>query len=311
MKYKYVFGPVPSRRLGISLGVDLVPHKTCTANCVYCECGRTTQLTVKRDEYVPADMVLLELDDCLSAGPDLDFITFSGAGEPTLHSKMGEIAEFIKAGYPDYKIALLTNGTLFDRLDVQDEAMAIDVVIASIDAASQDVFKKINRPHPDLSVESMVNGLVAFRDKFNGQFWIEVFLAAGINDDSGELERIAKAIRAVRPDRVQINTLDRPGTEPWVRPASLDSLFRARDFFGKADIITKATAKAVPHKGRGDIKSLILSTIRRRPCTINDIANALGINEAEARKYVVMLSNAGLVQSQRLPRGIFYETVKE
>ncbi len=306
MSYKYIFGPVPSRRLGISLGVDLAPHKTCTANCVYCECGKTTRLTVKRDEYVPGDIVLEEIDDCLGREPELDYVTFSGAGEPTLHSRMGEIAEFIKAKRSGYRLALLTNSNLFYDKQVREEALNLDLVVASIDAASPEIFRKINRPHPDLSVEGMVAGLAQFAGSFKGQLWIEVFLAAGINDDPAEMEKIGGVIRSIRPDRVQINTLDRPGTEPWVRPVDDAAIQNAINCFGKADLIAKTKARVLEPNQDQDIESLILSTIMRRPCTIEDMARTLGVNEVHARKHVGLLLKSGLIASQRLPRGIFY-----
>ena len=158
MHYKHVFGPVPSRRLGISLGVDLVPSKTCSLDCIYCECGSTTHLTVKRKEYVPTLDVIEEIRQCLDQAPELDYVTFSGSGEPTLHKGLGRIASFIKQNYPNYNLALLTNGTLFYQEDVRRDASGTDLVIASIDAGSQEGFSRINRPHPSLTVPDMVKG---------------------------------------------------------------------------------------------------------------------------------------------------------
>ena len=163
--YKYIFGPVPSRRLGISLGVDIIPHKTCSLNCVYCECGRTTNLTTKRGEYTPVELIWEELKDFLSGNPKLDFITFSGSGEPTLHTGIGEIVDFIKADYPQYKLALLTNSTLFSQGNVIEQVIDMDVIIASLDVATEKNFIRINRPYPGLdfklSETNKVSGVVA------------------------------------------------------------------------------------------------------------------------------------------------------
>jgi wyosine [tRNA(Phe)-imidazoG37] synthetase (radical SAM superfamily) len=148
-KYKALFGPVPSRRLGISLGVDLVHHKTCSLNCVYCECGATTHLTTKRKEYVSVDQVKSELVDYLSRNKTIDFITFSGSGEPTLNDGIGDVIHFLKSDYPQYNVALLTNSTLFHQLAVRRQIKDADVVMASLDAASEAQFRQVNRPHPD------------------------------------------------------------------------------------------------------------------------------------------------------------------
>jgi len=165
-QYKYLFGPVPSRRLGISLGVDLVPHKTCSLNCVYCECGRTTILTDERKEYVPTEMVLSELNHFLTTNPRLDFITFSGSGEPTLHSGLGNVIKFIKKNFPKYQVALLTNGTLFYSPNIREEVKQVDVILPSLDAASEEVFHKINRPVRGLKVQKVIDGLVQLRTEF-------------------------------------------------------------------------------------------------------------------------------------------------
>ena len=158
MKYKNLFGPVPSRRLGISLGVDLVPHKVCTFNCIYCEVGKTTKLTLERDEYIPFEDIKKELDDYLSRDPKLDFITFSGNGEPTLNSRIGDVIRYIKRDYPKYKLALITNGTLLYDPGVRKEVMDVDVLLPSLDAVSDIPYKKINRPVHGLNIDKITQG---------------------------------------------------------------------------------------------------------------------------------------------------------
>ena len=178
----------------MSLGVDIVPHKTCTLDCVYCESGKTTRLTVERKAYVPLKRVKAELTAFLASGPQLDFVTFSGAGEPTLHSGLGELVGFIKATFPQYKLALLTNGSLFYRSDVQDEVLDLDLVKVSLDAVCENNFRRINRPHRELELSHIIEGLIAFRNKFTKQFWIEVFLVPGYNDGESELKEIKKVV---------------------------------------------------------------------------------------------------------------------
>ena len=174
----------------MSLGVDLVPHKTCTLDCVYCECGPTTHLTIKRREYVALKQIKAELDAFLTRNSALDCITFSGAGEPTLYSGLGEIIRYLKTAYPQHKLALLTNGTLLGRSIIRKEISMLDVVKVSLDAAAENTFKRINRPHPGLALKSITDGLTAFSKGFDKQLWIEVFLVPGCNDSEVELKGI-------------------------------------------------------------------------------------------------------------------------
>jgi wyosine [tRNA(Phe)-imidazoG37] synthetase (radical SAM superfamily) len=165
---KYLFGPVNSRRLGISLGVDLVPFKTCSLNCVYCESGGTTAITSTIAEYVPTDGVISELDRFLSVSPALDVITFSGSGEPTLHAGIGRIIAHLKQKYPAYKVVVLTNGTLLWDPGVRESLSGADIVIPSLDAVSPGIFDKIARPAAGITPERVIRGLAEFR---GGCFW--------------------------------------------------------------------------------------------------------------------------------------------
>ena len=180
--YKHIFGPVPSRRLGMSLGIDLVPHKVCSLNCIYCECGRTTDLTLERKEYIPFDEVITELKDYMNNNSVPDYITFSGSGEPTLNSRIGDIIEYIKGNYSDIKVAVLTNGTLFPDKKVRDELLKADLVLPSFDAASELAFKKINRPNSSINLDEYLNSLVEFKKEFKGTIWLEILIIPGYND---------------------------------------------------------------------------------------------------------------------------------
>lgn len=304
--YKHIFGPVPSRRLGVSLGVDLVPHKTCTLNCVYCECGPTDNLTVQRDEYIPFEHIKAELHSFLSRNPTLDFITFSGSGEPTLYSRIDKVIDFIRSTYPQYKVALLTNGTLFSQFEVSAEVFGLDLIKVSIDAVSEKIFNRINRPHKELKLSDILDGLISLRKKFSNQFWVEVFLVPGLNTSDVELKKLKQVIREIHPDKIQINTLDRPGTESWVKPVLQKELTDIADYLYHADIIKKNGLRL---DGRTDIDNLyerLLATLQRRPCTVEDIAQLLGIQMKEVHQYLYHLLENGEITKTEMPRGIFY-----
>jgi len=308
MKYQHLFGPVPSRRLGISLGVDLVPHKVCSLNCIYCEVGRTTNLTIKRNEYIPLTDILTELENYLDKKPVLDYITFSGAGEPLLHNGIGKVITFIKENYPDYKLALLTNSTLLYDENVRNEVSGIDLLLPSLDAVSDIVFKKLNRPNSKLDNKKIIDGLVKFRNNFSGKIWLEVFIVPGLNDTSTELDLLKNTIMKINPDSVQLNTLDRPGTESWLAPASKQKLEEIAEFFKPlpVEIIAKFKSLNKVTSYHKNIEQQIIETIKRRPCTDKDLSEILGIHVNEINKYLSELIDEDLVDSQHQERGIFF-----
>nr|WP_319540270.1 radical SAM protein [uncultured Methanospirillum sp.] len=233
---RYVFGPVLSRRLGRSLGIDLLPYKTCSYNCVYCECGATTDLTLTRSEFFPTADVIAELDHILAKGPVLDYITFAGSGEPTLSHSLGPVIRFLKETYPRYRVAVLTNGTLCTLPEVRRDLIQADLIIPTVPASDQKMQEKIFRPVRGLSVSSILHGLGALRSEFSGQIWVEVFLIPGINTGREELQSIRETIVSLRPDLIQLNSLDRPGTESWVYPVRGVELEEIRDFFAETGI---------------------------------------------------------------------------
>ncbi len=308
MNYKYLFGPVPSRRLGMSLGVDLVPFKTCTYNCIYCECGKTTHLTTDRKEYVPLKEVIAELKDYLDQKPALDFITFSGSGEPTLYSGIGKITDFLKTEYPNYKICLLTNGSLFHLKDLRKEVRSVDLIIPSLDAVSDTAFRKINRPSPQLNPQNIIEGLVSLRKEYPGQIWLEIFIVPGLNNTESELKALKEAIEKIQPDKVQLNTLDRPGTEDWVTPASQKELETIVSYLGtdKVEIIAKFQPGKKVAAYNKDIADTILRTIKRRPCTVQDLSEILGLHINELNKYIHTLIETERIETERKERGTFF-----
>ncbi|MBN3034611.1 MAG: radical SAM protein [Bacteroidales bacterium] len=311
--YKYLFGPVPSRRLGMSLGVDLVPRKVCSLDCVYCECGATTKLTLDRKEYILFDRVTAELEDYFIGHPDPDYITFSGSGEPTLNSRIGDVLHFIKSRKPGIPVAVLTNGTLLSRKEVRNEIMDADVVLPSLDAATYGTFTRINRPHPELDLETYVRGLVDFRNEFKGQVWLEIFILPGYNDNTGDLEALRDACVRIRPDRIQLNTLDRPGTLGDLIPAGRAQLERiAKEWnMGNVEIIAAPVARKEVVSYRPDREQAILETISRRPCTVDDLVQILGLHLNEVNKYLGVLEEDDRIETFRQQRGVFYRLKPE
>ncbi|MCD6180725.1 MAG: radical SAM protein [Bacteroidales bacterium] len=307
--YKYLFGPVPSRRLGMSLGVDLIPKKVCSLNCVYCEVGKTTKLTTDRMEYVKYDKIIAEIKRFMSNNPKIDYITFSGSGEPTLNSKIGAVMDFIKTNYPDIKTAVLTNGTLLSDKKLRKELLKADVILPSLDAASQEVFEKIDRPNAKIKIDNYIQGLIDLREEYKGKIWLEIFLLKNYNDSEKELDLLKKAIIKINPDSIQLNTLDRPGTVMDLIPLSRNELQKIIDYWElpKVEIIASAPERTNIDSYSGDIETAILETIARRPCTLDDLHRFLGIHINEINKYLGPLEADNKIKSVSLERGVFYE----
>ncbi len=303
---KYLFGPVPSRRLGASLGIDLLPYKTCTLDCVYCECGATTNLTLCRNEYVPVNDVLEELDEFLKERPALDYVTFAGSGEPLLHSRIGEIIAWIKLHYPFYAVAVLTNGTLLTQQEVRASLARADLVIPSLDAVTNQLFQKINRPHSGLDCQEIIPGLVQFRREYSGEICLEIFVIPGLNDCMAELEQMGEVIRQVKPDRIQLNTLDRPGAENWVQPAGENELKKCSAIINEGKITEGYhRRRAIPLNM--EHQKNILDVLQHRRCTAGDLVGLLGLRPVEINKHLHMLVQLKRVEYIREKRGLFYK----
>lgn len=311
--YKYLFGPVPSRRLGISLGVDLVPHKVCSLDCIYCECGATTKLTLERKEYILYDRVTEELDHYFTYNPDPDYITFSGSGEPTLNVRLGDVLAFIKERKPNIPVAVLTNGTLLHQKQVRKELLKADVVLPSLDAATERAFMKLNRPHYALTLQDYMRGLEQFRREYRGQIWLEVLIIPGYNDDVPNLNKLKAAFQRIKPDKVQLNTLDRPGAVENLSVAGQAELQKIVDFWQleHVEIIAKPPERKDIKSYRKDTETAILETISRRPCTLEDLIKILGLHANEVNKYLSVLEAGGKIKAVSLKRGVFYQKTRE
>ncbi|MEX0982521.1 MAG: radical SAM protein [Bacteroidales bacterium] len=307
--YKYLFGPVPSRRLGISLGVDLVPKKVCSLDCVYCEVGGTTKHTIERMEYVQYEKVTAEIEDYFQNHPNPDYITFSGSGEPTLNSRIGDVIRFVKGIKPDVPVAVLTNGTMLYDKNVRQELLEADLLMPSLDAATKGVFERLNRPASKLEFNRYIQGLIEFSDKFNGKIWLEVFILPGYNDNEKELMELKRIIQKIDPDSVQINTLDRPGVIENIRAATHEELERIVGMwdFKNLEIIAAAKQRKAVQSYRKDAESAILETIVRRPCTMDDLEKILDLPAVEINKYLDVLEAESNIVSIRQSRGVFYK----
>lgn len=305
--FRHVYGPVPSRRLGRSLGVDLVPFKVCTYDCIYCQLGQTTNKTIERKQYVPTGEVMDELERKLAAGDLPDYISLAGSGEPTLHSGIGEIVRGIK-GMTEIPVAVITNGSLLWMDEVQDALLAADLVIPSLDAGDEKLFRHVNRPHPGIEFDRMVEGIASFTRRFSGEVWLEVFLLGGVTGISSEVEKIAALVERIAPARVQLNTVARPTTEDFAMAVSRGRLkLLAKVIPGRVEIISgSADIDAAASADSGSAESDVLSLLERRPCTVEGIASGLKLKPAEVVKVLGRLSSGGEVVSERVGSRVFY-----
>ncbi len=305
--FRHVYGPVPSRRLGRSLGIDPVPFKTCTYDCVYCQVGRTTNKTLERREYIPVAEILNELERKLAQKESPDYITIAGSGEPTLNSGIGDLICGIK-GMTRVPVAVLTNGSLLWMREVQDALMAADLVLPSLDAGDERHFRYVNRPLADISFERMVEGLASFVRRFPGEVWLEVMLLAGVTGIPSEAGKIAALARRIGAARIQLNTVTRPPAEEFAFPLSPEQLITLKGLFpAKVEIITERESESARLARFGEAKDVeVLALLRRRPSTPEDVANGLGIHVAEALKLLEALVKAGRVTTISVGGKTFY-----
>jgi len=302
----HLYGPVPSRRLRLSLGVDVVPFKYCSLDCIYCQLGRTTNKTVERKEFFPVEQILQQLRERIGQGLQADYITIGGSGEPTLYSQLGVLLDEIKK-ITTIKTAVLTNSTLFSRDDVRADCAKADVVLPSLDAADSTVFGKINRPAADVSFDSVVDGLIEFRKNYTGQIWLEVFMIKKINTDAEQIEKFKALISRIAPDKVHLNTAVRPTAEPGIEIVGSDWLSEIADKLGPGcEVIADFASVALP-ESEGDNRDRVLSVLKRRPCSLDDVHNSLGITRNELLKILGSLESEGLVSSERKNSVVFYK----
>lgn len=305
--YRYLYGPVPSRRLGRSLGIDLVSHKICTYNCIYCQIGKTTEKTLIRKEYLPIEKILEEVKCFLQDEAfNIDYLSLSGSGEPTLHSKIGRVIEQIK-GITSLPIAVITNGSLLYEKEVRQDLIQADVVLPSLDAVSPEIFQKINRPNAGLSIENVIKGLIEFRRLYRGRIWLEILFCKGVNDSWEELQKMKEVIHRIQPDLIHLNTVVRPPSEDWVSPLSLREMEEIKTFFGEAASIISEFDRHPSRVSKKDFEEEILRILRRRPLSIFDLSKRMGFPQDELTQYLKVLIRDGKIRSRIFGDSIYYE----
>lgn len=303
----YLFGPVNSRRLMRSLGVDVIPRKTCTFDCIYCEVGRTTDLTLKRRPFA-GEAIVREIREYFQKAPMVpDFITLAGSGEPTLNTEIGSIIAAVKQ-LTVIPVAVLTNGALLWQKEVRRALAAADLVLPSLDAAREETFRRINRPAPGLTLEMVLAGLRAFRQEYAGQLWLEVMLLKGFNDQEPELAALKREIDRISPDKVQLNTAVRPVAETWARPLSPPELAAVAAYLGeKAEIIASFARPGPPSPDTVSDRAVV-EMLARRPMTARDLAQALGLPLPQMEQRLHRLQAAGLISQNTYQVETFYRS---
>jgi len=323
----HIFGPVNSRRLGRSLGVDLFQEKICNLNCIYCEVGATTRLTCERDEYVATADILREIDTyCADAQrvAELDYVTITASGEPTLHKGFGEILVHLKK-VTAKPVAVLTNGTTLNDEQVREELAGADVVIPSLDSALPESFRRIDRPARCLDLEKIIEGLIIFSHEYHGQLWLEILFARGINDSEADVQQLRHVVSRMRVDRVQLNTVARPPLESFALPLSREKMETIAELFRKdaPDRPVDLLALGVQHKddessskkfdlaGGADTQALlveIMEMLKRRPCTAADINETFHLESPEKVKQLLApLVTSGLIHTRTHNDRLYYQ----
>ncbi len=305
--FKYLYGPVPSRRLRRSLGLDLVPFKTCTYDCIYCQLGRTTNKTIERQDFFPVVDILAELKNKLATGDNPDYISVAGSGEPTLHSGIGELIGKIKE-LTKIPVAVLTNGSLLYLPDVRTALAKADLVIPSLDAGDETLFRYVNRPHPDIVFEDMVNGMIEFTRHFPGKVWLEVFLLSGITGMIAEARKIAAYAKQIGAQRVQLNTVSRPSAEDFACAVEAGQLKKfAKLFSPPADIIAdNETVYASISIAKDIAGDDIVNLLARRPCALTGVCSGLGLHPHDAVKKLKKLIDEKRITTLRTSHDVFY-----
>jgi wyosine [tRNA(Phe)-imidazoG37] synthetase (radical SAM superfamily) len=303
--FRYLFGPVPSRRFGRSLGVDLTPMKTCSLDCIFCQLGHTPEKTITRREYVPTEEVIKELQRWQRDGGQTDFITLSGSGEPTLHSQFGEVLRYIRHDLP-FPSVLLSNGTFFSRPEVREAAQAADIVKLSLSAWDPKSFQQVNHPHEGIDLEQMIEGMRTFRKAYTGKIWLEVFLIPGLNTSSRAIEQLVQKARGIIPDAIHLNTAVRPPAETSVEPMTREAMEALAPRFQPPATIIAGFPKHSGIQIEAN-EDRILDMLRRRPCTARQIAEAFGMHINEVSKYTGALLRSRQIDSEVRNQEIYFK----
>ncbi|HOJ49915.1 MAG TPA: radical SAM protein [Spirochaetota bacterium] len=306
----YIFGPVNSRRLGFSLGIDLVPYKTCSYNCIYCECGSTTLITDVVKEYVSTDDVIKELESFLEKGVyKIDYFTFSGSGEPTLAKNIKDIIKYLNRRDIN-NIAVLTNGSLFYRDEVIENVIEANIIIPSLDAAKEETFNIINRPIKNIKLNDVILGLVKLRKRYKGFLALEIFIIEGINTSDEELSLFKEYIKKIEPDQIQLNTLDRPGIDKSIKKAPYKTLEKIKEFLGHRNtvIVSRRDEGEFFNNNENNVK-LLIETIKRRPLTIEDMKVMTGLLPKQIYDILYSLRGKYNISEENINNNTFFKIV--
>lgn len=306
-KERYLFGPVPSRRLGLSLGVDIIPLKTCTQNCLYCQLGKDAPQTLERKSYAPITEILAEIQQRITGGLNADYITISGSGEPTLHADLGQLIDEIHR-ITTIPVAIITNGSLLWRKDVQNDCSKADVVMPSLDAGDAETFEKINQPHPDIHFDQFIDGLAAFRQCYSGPIWLEVFICDGLNTSQDALDRLGKLIDRIKPDKLQLNTAVRPTAHQHIRAVPPEKMDQIAQQLGRgAEVI--ADFKQTKSELSTCSPDSVLEMLTRRPCSLDDLCSGLGASQTAVEQCLAKLAHLRHITSEKRGNTVYYKPI--
>ncbi len=303
----YFYGPVPSRRLGFSLGVDLFPKKICSFDCLYCQLGQSGKKTIRRLSFVKFPKFKRDLREIIKKNSKIDYITISGSGEPTLHKDLDKIIAAIKRVTKNkYPVAVITNSSLLYRKKVRRELLKADLIVPSLDAATVKTFSKLNRPHKGVVLKKIIEGLIRLRREFKGKIWLEIMLVAGINDNKEEIKKLKQVISRINPDKIQLNLPIRPaGTK-----VSLPSQKRVENIkkvlSKSAEIVTKFSLKERGNKTYEDLGRDILNFLKVRPASLEDLIKSLGVNPNQIIKQLYLLLEQKLIKEYMLRKTKYF-----
>ena len=288
--------------------MDIIPNKLCSLDCVYCEVGVTDKRGLARKEYLPANEILIEVKEVIAEYPNLDHITISGSGEPTLNSKIGDIIRGIKQ-MTKIPVAVLTNGTLLNLPEVRRDLMDADIVSPSLDAVSADVFEKVDRPNPKLRIDTIIDGIKVFRQEYQGRMWIEILFVKGMNDHDEEVFKMKQVLDEIQPERIHLNTVIRPPAYAIAQPVGEDRLKEIQKILGwRSEIIGifKETQKIQEHTID---EQAILALLKRRAMTVDQMTESLAMRKKEIIASLKQLDREKFIKSYMFNGEEYYQAM--
>ncbi len=304
-KYKYLFGPVPSRRLGRSLGVSPIPPKTCNYSCVYCQIGRTTHFSNTREDFFPKEEILAEITDFIKTTDDFDYITFVGEGEPTLCKSLGWLIRSTKE-ITDKPVAVITNGALLYDPETRQDLLAADVILPTLDAVTQELFKKVNRPKKEITIDKVIQGMFEFRKEFQGQIWMEVMLVKGLNDSPETISKIKAVLDNLGCDRVYVNVPIRPPAEKWAEIPDNDRVLEICSTLNANNIAHYESNQGFQVNINEDIEDQILKITTRHPLRETQILGMFDLPSQEITQILEKMSQDGKLKRVEHNKQIFW-----